>query len=450
MKAHHANSKESITSTPTARFTGFVLGLLLMAVCNDRVRGGDQILSVDFNAGTANEQAGWNQFGWPTGSTPGPASVSYSGLDPVWTSAGTPGQATLTLSAGDAITSTGGMLTRDRGAPMESTTGFPFSDVYRDFINAATSVSLWIKLSGLTPEQAYDLTLYVYDNDNSRKMAFVDYTGGSPGTSGHVSFIAGSTFDSTTPMDVFAATLAVASDASGAILVRVYPPASGVAGTIGGLVLKKGTRPSTFALTIDFGSDLRQVQSGFSPFNVPTADTVGPITNTYRCLSAKGSSGAVAVTLAAGTGLSDALMMLSRDRAAPASDVGAFTYSDVYRDLIIAKNANTPFWLGVSGLIPDGRYSLTFYVYDNNNSRTMTFTDYTQGTPGASAALSFSAGTTFDETTPNDILSVEVTVTADENGSLLIREMPSSGGSAVINGLGIVFVPNQATLVSIR
>ncbi|MGI5868536.1 MAG: hypothetical protein ACOX9C_03700 [Kiritimatiellia bacterium] len=433
-----------------ALFSRFVLIVMVVAAFTDDVRANDVILRVDFNAGTSSQQAGWNQFGIPTVNTPGPISETYADLDPQWTSSGTPGQATLTLAAGADITSTTSLLARDRGAPDEGATGFSYSNVYRDFITSALNVSLWIGLSGLNPETAYNLTLHAYDNNNTRKMVFVDYTGGSPGVADSVSFTAASTFDANTPSNIYAGTLAMISDSDGNLLVRVYSTLPTSAAVISGLSLAKGVRASALSLNVDFGTDLRQVQTGFCPFMAPTGDTDGPLTASYGALNTNGCTGTVVIALAAGTNLTDTSRMLSRDRSAPSSNDGAFTYSDVYRDFVLAKDTNKPFWIGLSGLTPEARYNLTFYAYDNNNTRTMTFTDYTTGVAGASGAVSYTAGSTFDASTSNDVLSTSLKVKADATGQMLIRDMPSSGGFAIVNALRLDFLPDQGTLVTIR
>jgi hypothetical protein len=436
------------------QFVIIIVSVFQIACLFSHCHADDSILRVDFNVNTLNEQYGWKQFGWPSGKTPGPASVIYSGLDTKWTSSGTQGEVVLTIAAGNSIESTGGMLTRDRGAPDENSTDFPYSDVYRDFINATENVSLWIKLSGLTPERPYDLVPYVYDHNNSRKMVFVDYTGGSPGIAGTVNYLSGTEFYSDTPTDIYAAMLQLAANEEGDILFRVCSANVGLPGTISGLKLKKGNMNSFFSMGIDFGPHsaphFGNFQSGFFAFHIPTGDTSGPITNFYGSVNTRGSSGTIAVTLAAGDHDSDTMLMLSRDRGAPVADGGSFSYSDLYRDLAIGKNNNQPFWIGLLGLTPECSYYVTLYSYDNNSSKSMTFTDYTTGFPGASGVVEFTAGSLFEETTDNDVFAKTLKVIADEDGRVLIRGMPSSGNSPALNGLHIEFVPDPGTFISIR
>ncbi len=121
--------------------------------------------------------------------------------------------------------SIGNLVVRDRGTPSSDSGTFTYSDVYRDFITANFQ---GIELSGLTADFNYDVTFYAYDNSGNRTQTFTDVTPGSTGLSGSVTYASGSTFNSSTPNNIFATTVNAKSDPQG----RLFFTESGV-GTAG-------------------------------------------------------------------------------------------------------------------------------------------------------------------------------------------------------------------------
>lgn len=197
-------------------------------------------------------------------------------------------------------------------------------------------------------------------------------------------------------------------------------------------------------LSVDFGVTSSPVETGYSAFGITSGTLAGPSTKSYTGISNLYTTGTVAVTIASGNTVTATGNLTARDRTAPSTNSGTFTYSDIYRDFINPSSGGN-LTLGLTGLNANTQYTLTLYAYDNANSRTVTYTDYTTGSAGASGSISYTAGYTFGSTTPDSIFSTILTVTSDANGSLVIRATPSSGG-AIINGLQLSAVPEPSTV----
>lgn len=426
---------------------------LLLALCSPILGAESPFLKIDINAGTSYPQEGWEAFGWPTGAKAGPGSVTYSGLDPRWTASGTEGEVTFTLSAGPDATSTQPMLTRNRAAPDEATTGFPLSNVYRDFINTSNNANLWIGLSGLTPNTEFNITLYSFDFNKNRTLTFTDHTHGTAGTSGAIAWYKEYAFSADSPTDIFATTLPVRSDANGNLLIRDYDDNVNNPGLLSGLTLAAAPeRAQKLDLRIDFGIYNASIQHSYAPFGVTSGTATGPVQFSYSGLDPHTTSGTLTLTLAGGNQPNDPASSLNaRDRSAPAAPIGTFTLNNLYRDTVINRTTNQPLWLDITGFLPNQTYALQLFSYDDANSRTMTFTEFTpDDEPGISQSVSFTAHYPFDETTPDDIFSTTLVLHADASGRILIRITPSAGGAALINGLRVSHVPPQATLLLLQ
>lgn len=208
------------------------------------------------------------------------------------------------------------------------------------------------------------------------------------------------------------------------------------------------------AVDFDTSSAVGDTETGFNKFNVTTGD-VGPVTVvTY---------GAYTVRLAGdssidGNGLLDnsdggttATGYLGRKRSVPAADTGSFTYSELYKDIVIGKDSDAnSLVLQIAGLEANTAYSLTLYSYDGSSTGSQS-TFFTNRTGLSAAAAGTALGSvswtnpyTFDSSTPNSVFSLTTTITSDANGLITIA---SGGGgfSGRMNGFEIATVPEPAT-----
>lgn len=201
---------------------------LLMFGC---VAHASPLLSVDINsdnnlteggAGEANsnDSPAFHGFVIPSAGEAGPASQTYSGI--IVTIAGGSNLTNATSRDGSGnLNSTGTILTRDRGAPLDaespanSNMGFTFGELYRDFV---TANAIGIELSGLAANTSYDVIFYAYDNNGNRTQTFTDITSGSPGASGTVTYTAASSFTASTPNSIFSTKLTATSDSQGRLI----------------------------------------------------------------------------------------------------------------------------------------------------------------------------------------------------------------------------------------
>jgi len=205
------------------------------------------------------------------------------------------------------------------------------------------------------------------------------------------------------------------------------------------------TAQAQVILGVDFGVTSSPVQAGYSAFGITSGSIAGPVTNSYTELNTTYTTGTVSITLAAGNTLLGTSNLTARDRLAPSTDSGSFTYSNLYRDFI-NTSANGNMTIGLTGLNASTAYQLTLYAYDNSNGRTMTFTDFTTGSAGATGSITWTAGATFDSTTLNSVYSTTLNVTSDATGALVIRDIPTGSAPALINGLQLIAVPEPSSI----
>jgi hypothetical protein len=215
-------------------------------------------LSVDMNAGAGSPsptQTGFTAFNTGTSATAGPRTATFTGLGTEFTSIGS---VTVTIAWGGStatdLTGTGTFLARDRAAPA-NTGSFTTADLYRDMLQSTgTGVNgqpVAIGFSGLLANTAYDLRFFAYDHSasGSRTMTFTDFSSGSAGGTGSITYTGASVFDSSTSNNVFSTLISVTSDSNGKILLTETPGGSyGVA--LNGFVLSASSvpEPSTYAM----------------------------------------------------------------------------------------------------------------------------------------------------------------------------------------------------------
>lgn len=220
--------------------TAISLGLSAVAV------HAQLILSVDVNAGSGSPsptQSGYTNWDISTSNIAGPFVKTVTGLNPSLTS----GSVTATLYSGGTLSGTGNLNARDRSTPSTDTGSFTYSSLYRDFVNAAATGPISIEFSGLNANTTYILTLYGYDNSNSRTLTYAEFTGGVVGSaSDSVTWAAGATFDGTTPNDIYAGQLTLTSDSAGTVAVRIS--ANSGAALLNGFQIAAVPEPSAVVL----------------------------------------------------------------------------------------------------------------------------------------------------------------------------------------------------------
>lgn len=156
-------------------------------------------------------------------------------------------------------------------------------------------------------------------------------------------------------------------------------------------------------------------------------------------LLAGGSSVATATTKDGAGNFSSTGQLVARNRNTPAADIGAFTYSDVYRDFITANALG----IQLSGLAANSAYAVTFYAYDNNGGRTQTFTDVTAGGSGLSGTITYTAAYAFTASTPNNVFSVTLNAISDASGRLFFTETGTGTSNVAVLG-GVVVEATSA------
>lgn len=216
------------------------------------------------------------------------------------------------------------------------------------------------------------------------------------------------------------------------------------------LMSPAGVASASVILAVDFGQSQSPslVETGFSEFELSNAaNTTGPVTRTFGDYSVT-LAGSAAVN--SGGSFTSTGTMTARDRGNPATDTGTFTYNDVYRDFI-TLNAGTTMGIQLTGLAANTSYAVTFYVYDNANTRSVGFKDITGATNaspnGVNLSLgstSWTAGSTFGSTTSNEVFSVSGTAVSDSLGRLTFSNTINSG-NAFIGGLTLATIPEPST-----
>ncbi|HEY8966515.1 MAG TPA: glycoside hydrolase family 5 protein [Candidatus Methylacidiphilales bacterium] len=190
-------------------------------------------------------------------------------------------------------------------------------------------------------------------------------------------------------------------------------------------------------LAIDFNagsSGPSSTQAGWKAFApISTSSQTGPVSSVYTGLDTTLTSGSVTVSIASGTSTTATGSLTSRDR--PLMETPEFPLYYLYRDFV---STGGPLTVGISGLKPGKAYRIGCTAYDDAASRSMTITDYTSGSAGTSASLSWTAGTIFDADTDPDLCTAYLAATSDSAGKLVLRVSGTSG--AALNGLVITEV----------
>lgn len=195
---------------------------------------------------------------------------------------------------------------------------------------------------------------------------------------------------------------------------------------------------ATTIASFDLGSTTAGVvQTGFTAIGIANPSTnspgfAGPLSATsggITLLLTGGGTLAAATTKDGSGNYNSTANITARDRGTPSADSGSFTFSDIYRDFITANFQGIQF----SGLTASTTYDLRFYAYDNSGNRTQTFTDVTPGGTGFSGSVTYTAASTFNGSTSNDVFSTLISATSDSQGRLFFTESGAgtSGSSSV-------------------
>jgi hypothetical protein len=226
---------------------------------------------------------------------------------------------------------------------------------------------------------------------------------------------------------------------------------------VGGFLLPALLSAQTTFLSVDINAGSSVTQSGFTSYSLTSGTGVGPATTSFTGLStADTATGTVGLTLTFPT-----TNYTARDRVTTAADTGSFTYNNLYRDFVNASSNGGNLTFSFSGLLANTTYQLRFYAYDGNSSagatKTMTFTDFTTGSPGTGAStgsVTFTVGSsTFTGAAGDNYLySTLITATSDSSGALVIRETTGGSYAALFNGFeisSISSVPEPSTYAAI-
>jgi hypothetical protein len=195
-------------------------------------------------------------------------------------------------------------------------------------------------------------------------------------------------------------------------------------------------------LNVDFNSDnpgpFSATQPGFLAFNVADGLEYSIFKNYSGIDLATSPLDNVTV------GIHGPVNIASRDRTTIPPDAGAFTFSNLYRDLVSV--AGGPLSISVTGLAPNRLFDVTFYAYDDANAsnpvdNTDTFSNKTAGAtfPSVSVTYGLNGG---GPVSSNRQYSARLRVFSDANGNLSFDETSSGPqGGPVLNGLQVAPVP---------
>ena len=179
---------------------------------------------VDFVGSGSNAQSGFLPFDI---SGTGEQTKTMTGVS---TGIASNGSLEITLVGGpNSTTNTLSCLTRTRSAPTNG--GYlTYATLYDSWIgyNPSGSDSMWTTLSGLVPNKAYTIDWWGYDNSAGGTLTFTDFTTGSAGSSGSVTWTANYAFANDPDANYrFMTPLSVVSDSNGNLVIQNTSSANG-------------------------------------------------------------------------------------------------------------------------------------------------------------------------------------------------------------------------------
>lgn len=169
---------------------------------------------------------------------------------------------------------------------------------------------------------------------------------------------------------------------------------------------------------IDFGihNGGSPVAEGWNVFGWSVGNNVfGPSNLSYVCSNDRiATNGVVTVGVTARS-----YKITARNREQP-SDAAVYPMAPVYCDWI--SSDSSPMWITLSGLHPQTIYRFKAYAYDNNNTKSVTFHQWSNGKDfDASVSIAYQKGTEFTVETSPDIYAAELEIISDRTGSAEIH-----------------------------
>lgn len=205
------------------------------------------------------------------------------------------------------------------------------------------------------------------------------------------------------------------------------------------IALGQGNSRAATILSLDFDSDTPVTQAGFTSVSTSSSGSAAPFTQAFGPITLTLAIGVTSKNTNGDLNGSGSAVLISRDRGTPGTGTG-FAFAALYRDFVNINSST----LGIefSGLTALTSYDVTFYSYDNTNTRVSTFTDVTPGGTTATGSVSYTAGTTFTSATPTNLDATTLRVTTDAQGRLFFSETAAGtvNGNPILNGIQIATV----------
>ena len=179
-------------------------------------------------------------------------------------------------------------------------------------------------------------------------------------------------------------------------------------------------------------------QAGFDIW--PTAYTPGTSTvTTANFATPLTTSGTTTVTITASTALGQAL---NRGTIADGTPAG-FSYSGLYRDLMIATTPTGFLTIDISGLNPSETYQFTLYAWDPGDARDLDRTWQVTGGTGVPATDTVNWSNPLVD---NETFALNFDITTDAAGTFQLTDVGALQGSA-INGFILSQIPEPSTAI---
>ncbi len=199
------------------------------------------------------------------------------------------------------------------------------------------------------------------------------------------------------------------------------------------LSLIASSATATTLLKIEFRED---DQAGFNLW--PTSSPLTGTSSTANFSTPTTTSGTTAITMTATTSLGQAFNRGTISDGTPAG----FTYSNLYRDLLIASTPTGRLTLTASGLDANTAYNFTLFAWDPGDStdRVREWTVETGSGVPASAQLNW-----VDPLVDNNTFAMNFEITTDATGSFSLSDTSANPQGSAINGFILEQIPEPST-----
>jgi len=204
-------------------------------------------------------------------------------------------------------------------------------------------------------------------------------------------------------------------------------------------------------VNVEFGLNSSPQQSSFYHVTTGATDGVQTISGTFANVDASVCpAGSLTVKMTGGASpTSNTASSIVRDRGGPANS-GAFTNGALYESFAGERvGTGIYLWLTISGLVPNGHYSLTLYSYDNSYSGSVSYTDFSSGAAAATGSINYVKAYNFPaDPEGNDHFTTTLIVTANSTGIVTIQGTGLNNGNniAVLNGFELAPLVPVATV----